>query len=67
VLHDENNNTMVGMYDFLLDTHTLEKMLLNVSQQGELGVDSHIANSFFESLKFASITLSLDMGQGLPN
>ena len=50
------------MDDFLWDTQAMEGMLLDAFQQNELGDDIDITDTFFESLKYASTTLSLDMG-----
>ena len=45
------------MDDYLRDTTSMETMLLDSFQNDDqLGDDSHIADTFFESLKFASTT-----------
>ena len=45
------------MDDNLRDTTAMEKILLDVFQNDDqLGDDAHIADTFFESLKFASTT-----------
>ena len=45
------------MDDYLRDTTAMETMLLDAFQNDDqLGVDAHLANTFFESLKFASTT-----------
>jgi hypothetical protein len=44
------------MDDFLQDTQAMEGMLLHAFQQNELGDDVDIIDTFFESLKSASIT-----------
>ena len=45
------------MDDYLRDTISMETMLLYAFQNDDqLGDDAHIANKFFESLKFASTT-----------
>lgn len=41
----------VGMDDYLLDTTSMEKMLLDSFQNNELGDDAHITDTLFESLK----------------
>ena len=44
------------MDDYLRDTTAIETMFLNAFQNDDqLGDDTHIANTFFESLKFSSI------------
>jgi hypothetical protein len=54
---DEDKDIEVGMDDFLWDTHAIEGMFLNASQQDELGnVNALITNTFFESPKPASTT-----------
>ena len=56
VLHWLGMKTMiVGMDDFLHDTHAMEGMLLNEIQQDELGNDANILVVFFEILKTTSI------------
>ena len=51
------NQIEVGMDDFLRDTTAMETMLLDAFQNDDqLGDDAHIADTFFESLKFASTT-----------
>jgi hypothetical protein len=50
------NQIEVGMDDYLRDTTTMETMLLDAFHNDELGDDSHITNTFFESLKSASTT-----------
>ena len=45
------------MDDYLRDMITMETMLLDAFQNDyQLGDDAHIADTFFESLKFASTT-----------
>ena len=45
------------MDDYLRDTTAMESMLLDAFQYDDrLWDDGHIANTFFESLKFASTT-----------
>ena len=45
------------MDDYLRDTTAMETMLLDALQNDDqLGDDARIANTFFESLKFASTT-----------
>ena len=45
------------MDDYLSDTTAMEAMLLDAFQNDDqLGDDAHIADTFFESLKFASTT-----------
>ena len=45
------------MDDYLRDTIAMETMLLDAFQNDDqLGDDAHIADTFFESLKFASNT-----------
>lgn len=45
------------MDDYVRDTTTMEKMLLDVLwNDDQLGGDAHIADTFFESLKFTSTT-----------
>ena len=45
------------MDDYLRDMTTMETMLLyTFKNDDQLGDDAHIANTFFESLKFASTT-----------
>ena len=47
----------VSMDDYLRDTTAMEIMLLNVFQNDDqLGDGAHIADTFFESLKFSSTT-----------
>ena len=51
------NQIEVGMDDYLRDTTAMETMLLDAFQNDDqLGDDAHIADTFFESLKFASTT-----------
>ena len=51
------NQIEVGMDNYLRDTTAMETMLLNAFQNDDhLGDDAHIADTFFESLKFASTT-----------
>ena len=51
------NQIEVGMDDYLMDTTVMETMLLDAFQNDDqLGDDAHIADTFFESLKFASTT-----------
>ena len=51
------NQIEVGMDDYLRDTTAMEKMLLDAFQNDDqLGVDAHITDTFFESLKFSSTT-----------
>ena len=45
------------MDDYLRDTTAMETMLLDAFQNDDqLGDDAHIADTFFESLKFSSTT-----------
>ena len=45
------------MDDYIRDTTAMETMLLDAFQNDDkLGDDAHIADTFFESLKFASTT-----------
>ena len=45
------------MDDYLRDTISMETMLLDAFQNDDqLGDDAHIVDTFFESLKFTSIT-----------
>ena len=47
----------VGMDEYLMDTTAMETMLLDAFQNDDqLGDDAHIADTFFEILKFASTT-----------
>ena len=41
---------------FLWDMSAMEEMLLDVIQYDGLGDDTHINDTFFKSLKYASIT-----------
>ena len=51
------NQIEVGMDDNLRDTTAMETMLLDAfHNDDQLGDDVHIADTFFESLKFASTT-----------
>ena len=51
------------MDDYLRDTTTMEKMLLDAFQNDDqLGDDAHIADTFFESRKFASTTPLFGLG-----
>ena len=51
------NQIEVGMDDYLRDMTAMETMLLEAFQNDDqLGDDAHIADTFFESLKFASTT-----------
>jgi hypothetical protein len=50
------NQIEVGMDDYLRDTISMEKMLLDAFQNDELGDDAHITDIFFEILKSASTT-----------
>ena len=51
------NQIEVGMDDYLIDTTTMETMLLDAFQNDDqLGDDAHIADNFFERLKFSSTT-----------
>ena len=46
-----------GMDDYLRDTSAMETILLDAFQNNDrLGDDAHIAENFFESLKFYSTT-----------
>jgi hypothetical protein len=49
-----DNQKEVGMDDFLWDTNAMETMLLDTFHNDELGDDSHINDTIFESLKSAS-------------
>ena len=52
-----DNHIEVGMDDYLRDTTAMETMVLDKFQNDDqLGDDAHIADTFFESLKFASTT-----------
>ena len=58
------------MDDYLRDTTAMVTMLLHAFENDDqLRDDAHIVDTFFESLKFASTTLSLDLAvsQILPN
>ena len=44
------------MDDYLWDMTTMETMLLGAFRNYELGDDTHITDTFFESLKYASTT-----------
>jgi hypothetical protein len=44
------------MDDYLRDMNAMEKMLPDTFQNDELGDDSHMNDTIFESLKFASTT-----------
>ena len=45
------------MDDYLRETTAMEKMFLDAFQNNDqLGDDAHIADTFFESLKFSSTT-----------
>ena len=51
------NQIEVVMDDYLRDTTAMEIILLDAFQNDDqLGDDAHIADTFFESLKFASTT-----------
>ena len=51
------NQIEVGMDDYLRETTTMETMLLDAFQNDDqLRDDAHIADTFFESLKFSSTT-----------
>ena len=51
------NQIEFGMDDYLMDTTTMETMLLDAFQNDDqLGDDAHITDTFFESLKFSSTT-----------
>ena len=51
------NQIEVGMDDYLSVTIAMETMLLDAFQNDDqLGFDAHIADTFFESLKFSSTT-----------
>ena len=51
------NQIEVGMDDYLRDTTTMETIFLDAFQNyDQLGDDAHIADTFFESLKFSSTT-----------
>ena len=52
------NQIEVGMDDYLWDKISMEAILLDAFQNNDqLGDDAHIANTFFEILKFYSTTL----------
>ena len=52
-----DNQIEVGMDDYLRDMIAIETMLLDAFQNDDhLGDDAHIADTFFESLKFSSTT-----------
>ena len=54
---NRDNKIEVGMDDYLRDMTAMEIMLLDEFQNDDqLGDDAHIADTFFESLKFASTT-----------
>ena len=55
-LVEENKDRKVGKNDFLWDTHALEGMFLNATQQVDLGNDAHIANNLFEIIGYTSTT-----------
>ena len=58
------NQIEVGMDDYLRDTTAMETMSLNeFHNHDQLGDDSHIADTFFESLKFSSTTLLFGLGR----
>ena len=51
------NQIEVGMDDYLGDMNSMETILLDAFQNDDqLGDDAHIADNFFESLKFSSTT-----------
>ena len=50
------NEIEVGMDDYLRDTTTMETILLGSFQNNERGDDSHIMDTLFKSLKYASNT-----------
>ena len=57
------NQIEVGMDDYLRDMTAMETMLLDAFQNNDqLGDDSHIADTFFESLKFSSTTPLFRLG-----
>ena len=52
-----SNQIEVGMDEYLRDMTTMETMLLDAFQNNDQqGDDAHIADTFFESLKFSSTT-----------
>ena len=55
-LGEENKDRKVGKNDFLWDTHALEGMFLNKTQQVDLENDAHIANNLFEIIGYNSTT-----------
>ena len=58
-----DNQIEVGMDDYLRDTTYMETILLDAFQNDDqLGDDAHIADTFFESLKFASTTPLFRLG-----
>ena len=63
---EENKDRKVGKNDFLWDTHALEGMFLNATQQVDLGNDAHIANNLFEIIGYTSTTPLFGYGQGIP-
>ena len=50
------NQIEVGMDDYLRETTTMDRILLDAFKNDELGDDACITNTFFESQKYASTT-----------
>lgn len=50
------NQIKVGMDDYLCDKTAMGEMLLDAFQNNDLGDDSHIIDTLFESLKSSSTT-----------
>ena len=57
------NQIEIGIDDYLRDTTAMETMLLDAFQNDDqLGDDAHIADTFFESLKFPSTAHLFGLG-----